>query len=263
MVQLMTRADWTSHGPARPLTALEASQVVGMSIHWPGTTGPIGDPGARRIAGRLEGYRAFHTDPEPVGRGWSDIAYNLAADQAGRIWPLRGTAWRSAANGDQATNQRYVAVLALVGPGEQPTPALCEALRVIRREHILTRYPGARNVVGHRDVRPDPTDCPGDILERLIKAGTFVGPTAVPAPAGHEARPFELRRLLRFGCTGRDVEQLQKRLNQLLDRDVRVDGDFGPDTRAAVVTLQRAHDLTADGVVGKWTCGVLHWVWKP
>jgi len=261
--QLMTRADWTTHGPVRPLTRLDPAQVVGMAVHWPGTTGPIGDPGARRIAARLEGYRAFHTDPEPVGRGWSDIAYNVAVDQGGRIWPLRGIAWRSAANGDQATNMRYVAVLALVGPGEQPTPELLEGLRVVRRDNVLTSYPAARNVVGHRDVRPDPTDCPGDILERLIKAGTLLGPTAIPAGTGAEPRPFELHRYLRYGCTGPDVRALQKRLNTLQDRDTRVDGDFGPDTRARLITFQRSHDLDGDGVVGPATCAALHWTWKP
>ena len=38
---------------------------------------------------------------------------------------------------------------------------------------------------------------------------------------------------------------------------MHVDGEFGPQTRRALMAFQRAHGLTPDGVVGKGTWGAL------
>jgi beta-N-acetylhexosaminidase len=51
---------------------------------------------------------------------------------------------------------------------------------------------------------------------------------------------------LRQGSTGASVKVLQGALGGLA-----VDGNFGPGTRAKVVAFQKAHHLTADGVVNK------------
>lgn len=266
MTKLLPRSEWASRGPVRALTPLVVPNVKGIAIHWPGTTGPIGDPGQTRIAARLEGYRAYHAGPAPVGRGWSDIAYNVAVDQAGRVWDLRGVGFQSAANGDQATNRAYVAVLALVGPGEKPTGAMVDALVWARHELVLAKYPNARSVKGHQDVRPDPTDCPGDALEQLVRNGRLLGPAPIPAPKPPAVVAYRLERYLRLGCTGPDVAAWQKRCNQLLSGaldDTRIDGDFGPDTRRATKDVQRALDVDADGVVGPDTARAAGWTWKP
>jgi hypothetical protein len=55
--------------------------------------------------------------------------------------------------------------------------------------------------------------------------------------------------LLMVGDRGPEVVTLQQRLNAL-GAQLRVDGIFGTGTRAAVMTFQAAHNLTADGVVG-------------
>ena len=47
--------------------------------------------------------------------------------------------------------------------------------------------------------------------------------------------------------TGQDVKELQKLLN------VSADGVFGSKTKAAVISAQKAHGLTPDGIVGKKT----------
>jgi hypothetical protein len=54
-------------------------------------------------------------------------------------------------------------------------------------------------------------------------------------------------RTLRMGDDGDDVARLQERLG------LRADGDFGPQTKAAVVRFQQANGLAADGVVGPRT----------
>jgi len=68
---------------------------------------------------------------------------------------------------------------------------------------------------------------------------------------------YELgNRLLRRGRRGWDVAELQF----LLRRSgifVAIDGDFGPVTQAAVVGTQKGMGLTADGIVGAQTIGVL------
>ena len=53
--------------------------------------------------------------------------------------------------------------------------------------------------------------------------------------------------VLKMGDTGDAVKTLQKALG------IKTDGDFGPATKAAVVTFQKQHRLYADGVVGKNT----------
>lgn len=60
-------------------------------------------------------------------------------------------------------------------------------------------------------------------------------------------------RLLRVGCKGEDVRQLQTRLNEFYE--TIIDGDFGPDTKSSVESFQDDNGLNVDGVVGPitWT----------
>ena len=257
---ILPRSSWTKSGPARPVTRLVSSEVFGIAVHWPGTAGAIGDPGQRAIAGRLEGYRTYHVDV----RGWSDIAYNYAIDQAGRVWHLRGLAVRSAANGDEYVNRKYLAVLFLVGPGEHPTDAMLASFSDLRKE-ITSAYARALAVQGHMDVRTGDTQCPGPIIEALVKAGALVA-ILPPKPTPVVAK-FVLRRHLSYGTTGKDVATLQRRINTLRSADIRVDGDFGPITKAAVKALQRKkwplRPSRWDGIVGPLTAvHVLGWEYK-
>lgn len=49
------------------------------------------------------------------------------------------------------------------------------------------------------------------------------------------------------------VEQIQKRLKQLGKYTGKIDGSFGPKTKAAVIAFQRDQKVTRDGVVGPVT----------
>lgn len=78
-------------------------------------------------------------------------------------------------------------------------------------------------------------------------------------PAQSGAAPFVSDRIealaakvLRIGDTGPEVEYLQKQLLKL-GHGLSIDGDFGPKTRLAVTTFQRAQQLTPDGIVGPKT----------
>jgi hypothetical protein len=171
-IKIMPRTAWTTTRRPDTLTPLVASEVLGLALHWPGTTAPIGPGPQTAVAARLEGYRRDHVND----RGWADVAYQLAVDQAGRIWELRGLGHRSAANGDTGPNRHWGAVVVLVGPGEALTPACLAALRHLWRMW-LARYPHATRLVEHRDVRPEPTACPGPAVRAAIDSGAITRST--------------------------------------------------------------------------------------
>ncbi len=178
MTEFLPRSAWTDDPYPSGATMLVESEVEGIALHWPGSGGSI-SADRSAVIGLLRGELAFHTRPvSQGGRGWSDIAYNVAVDQAGRVWDLRGITRRSAANGDTDVNRRFVAVTCLVGAKDVPTPALLQAVRDIRAK-VRARFPQAPKVVPHSAIRPDPTDCPGDRLRAHITDGTFTSNTAI------------------------------------------------------------------------------------
>lgn len=179
MVDYLPRSAWNAR-TSRGATALVGSQIDGEALHWPGMAKPIdatGDIGQRRIASALRGWQNYHMDD----RGWSDIAYQIAIDQAGRAWTLRGINIRSGANGDADVNRRFGAFLLVLAPGEKPSAAMIATTKAVCAD-FRKRYPSARaKPYGHRDVRPEGTDCPGPLAYSAIQAGTFT-PGATPPP---------------------------------------------------------------------------------
>jgi type IV secretion system effector X-Tfes-like protein/putative peptidoglycan binding protein len=68
----------------------------------------------------------------------------------------------------------------------------------------------------------------------------------------------DLQKAMRSGDTGTRIAELQQGLSTLGYRDadghpLTADGSFGPNTKFAVESFQRAHGLHVDGVVGKRT----------
>jgi murein L,D-transpeptidase YcbB/YkuD len=57
--------------------------------------------------------------------------------------------------------------------------------------------------------------------------------------------------------SGAAVRLLQERLRGAVDSSLKVDGYYGPGTRAAVRTFQKLHDLAVDGQVGPATWAML------
>jgi N-acetylmuramoyl-L-alanine amidase len=58
---------------------------------------------------------------------------------------------------------------------------------------------------------------------------------------------------MRRGEKGSDVKNLQYRLRRVLNRNIIVDGDFGPATERAVKLFQSLYALTVDGIAGPKT----------
>jgi Putative peptidoglycan-binding domain-containing protein len=63
--------------------------------------------------------------------------------------------------------------------------------------------------------------------------------------------------MLQVGSHGAGVVTLQERLRDLGYNPGQVDGVFGPNTKAAVLSFQRAQGLAADGIVGPRTQAAL------
>lgn len=179
MVTYLPRSAWRARA-SRGGVALSPSVVQGEALHWPGMAKPInaaGAAGQARVASALRGWQNYHMD----GRGWSDIAYQIAIDQAGRAWTLRGLNIRSGANGDAHVNLLYGAFLLVLAPGEKPSAAMIATTKGVITD-FRKRFPKARaKPYGHRDVRAAGTDCPGPLAYAAIQAGTFT-PTAATAP---------------------------------------------------------------------------------
>lgn len=161
-----TRSQWGA-APASPGRGdLLPNRVVGIALHWPAMPKPLRDVDAVKAA--LRGWQDYHQHTH----GWSDIAYQEAIDQQGNTYVLRGLRAQSAANGSTFVNQRYGALLLVVAEGEHPSDALIAATarRVDRHREL---FPRSRKIVGHQDVRPEPTSCPGPAIEQLLRAGAF------------------------------------------------------------------------------------------
>lgn len=89
---------------------------------------------------------------------------------------------------------------------------------------------------------------------------TRIGSNIWLNPANYDMLPdkgtYNLTRLLKKGCRGNDVKELQKKVG------TKADGIFGNNTKNAVKKFQKANKLTQDGIVGKNTAHALGWLYK-
>ena len=71
-----------------------------------------------------------------------------------------------------------------------------------------------------------------------------------------EIKEYNLTRILKKGCKGDDVKELQKEIK------TTVDGIFGDKTKTKVKSFQKSNGLVQDGIVGKNTAHALGWTFK-
>ena len=119
-----TRSDWGAR-PASYVNSLDYSKVRDLIVHYPGTASPIArdDESIRRA---LRGWQDYHIDK----KGWSDLAYNVAVDQLGRVWEGRGYDRRDGATSGRGGTS--MSILAMVADDEAPTDLMLSGiLRVI------------------------------------------------------------------------------------------------------------------------------------
>lgn len=278
MVEYLPRSAWTS--APRGGATLTARKLVGVSAHYPGDGNLIyRDLTRAQVADKLRAYRNYHVNVKK----WSDIGYQVAGDQSGRIWDLRGITRVPAASASPANpdaNLEYGAFLFVIGNSEMPTPALIAAFQHWRFNHWLKQWPNATDLDGHgygnQVGRPDlavpgaRTACPGSRVHGLIANGVLLrrpgsggGGTAPPAkPAVDLSKLREAARVdpprtsdkARYPTGTRRVEGALV-AEGLLDKRYRDPvGHFGSKTVEAYARWQRRLGYTgrdADGIPGR------------
>ena len=102
---------------------------------------------------------------------------------------------------------------------------------------------------GHKEYAPTRKIDPDfDMVDFRNKVGAILRGETPPAPLIPASEPDgQNRATIRRGATGDLVRQLQYKIG------APVDGNFGPQTEAAVRVFQRTHGAVPDGIVGPKT----------
>lgn len=162
-MRLVRRAEFgwppTDAQPARPRS--------GLVIHYDGATQGLASKPHSVCVAYWKRTRAFHMGPS---RGWADIGYSFGACPHGYVFEGRGLDREQAAQ--PGGNATWYSVTLMSGPNEYPTPEQINAVRQLRAWLMGKGVAGA--VRGHRDFFA--TSCPGDLLYRMVRDGTFTKP---------------------------------------------------------------------------------------
>ena len=219
-----TRADWAA-APPRHRTPLAWSAVVWTVVHHPASDGaPLGTDPAR-IAQALRGWQRYHMAPDnprtPAreGQDWSDIAYSVGVDQAGRLWELRGLDVRE--GGTSGWGGRSVSILAIRRNGERASDAMKRGILRVQAE-AARRQSRVRHTHHSRLVS---TSCPGSDLQAWSNAG-FPAPPTPPAPSTpREDSDMQLNELIEFRIEGRNIWDSLRDIRALADDSRTMDAD--------------------------------------
>ena len=146
---------------------MERHVVERLTIHHTGVA--LGDD--REAPARLRAHQVFHQND----RGWPDLAYHFAIDQAGNIYEGRSPEFR----GDTATSYDPTGHFLVVLEGNfdiEPTAraqirSLVELLAWAAREYAV----GVDSIKSHRDYAPGETSCPGANVYALLESGELAG----------------------------------------------------------------------------------------
>ena len=213
-------------------------------------------------AGQWRSIQAFHMNT----RGFDDIAYHFGIAPDGAVYEGRGVEWVGAHAGKECNAGSIGIVFMLV---DVLTDRAKQAF-VDLQSHLIERGFDVHAVKPHCDCNP--TECPGPTTLAWTRAGcpppdAHPGPVEPPTtPCGQlpPGPPPQGLPLLREGSTGNVVKVLQQRLLELghepthsRKADGQWDGVFGPGTLTAVLALQAAAGVQADGIVGRQTWCVL------
>ncbi|WP_407316616.1 peptidoglycan recognition family protein [Isoptericola halotolerans] len=165
VINILPRSEWTSTDPGWWRTPPYVDPI-GIACHWP-ASGKIGTAKSA-VAAALRSWRNYHVDT----RGWPDIGYNYAVDQAGRAWELAGkrTAAHCASAANPDANADWFGVLFVLGMDETLSEAAIATFVELRAEIA----PGKR-VEGHQDVPGASTACPGPSVMGAIRDGRLTG----------------------------------------------------------------------------------------
>lgn len=183
-LRFVSRERWGARKP-KSVTKRAPSELSGVAVHW------FGSP---RAAGSHEGCSALlrsvqntHMGPGGLGvaSGGADIAYNHAVCPHGKAFTLRGFGVQTGANGDEASNRTFAAVVYMAGTGDRaPTD---EALGTLADVIRAWQRKGAGPLVKPHQFFTG-SDCPGpDLLKWLdLKPRPWAGRARPRVPAKDE-----------------------------------------------------------------------------
>lgn len=252
MVDYLPRSAWNARPPNGGPGSLTVSRVKGAVIHWPGTSSKTPIHSKEAVASALRGWQNYHMD----NRGWSDIAYQVAVDQTGRAWTLRGLRTQSGANGNAELNEDYGAILLVLIAGEQPSAAMKATVRGVVSD-FRKIYPKGTAIRPHSAVRPDGTDCPGPAARAAIASGDF-NPTSsgatmafdttevnqIRAACQAENEEYAIRFWIEPTGTGTGIRNLLAEMKLQLDR-IEDDTDSLATSRQLLAALDENVNLLA------------------
>jgi len=216
---------------------------VGVHGHW-SVTGKSND--YRVVCRQIQN---FH-----FSKGWNDIAYNMAYDEHGNIYELRG--WDATSAAQYGYNSTGVGIVYLGGPALPATQPALEALGWLIGE---AKRRGFNSYVWPHS-RTSSTACPGPGVKNYIATGSFPdGGTLPSAPV--ETDNYHSG-VFKRGDRGLGVSHVQMVLQKVSPTHPGPrDGDFGGRTEASVKALQSTYGLTADGIFGPATRAVAEDLW--
>lgn len=180
MAKWFTRADWRAVAPEHWSDPFDPAKVKGVCIHYSGGHTLAGVD----TAAHLRAIQQFYFAGANSGEDYADVAYNMAVDQAGGIWELRGLTVHGAANGPGGSNSTHPSIYLVMGGNDLVSDPMLAAVRelIIKWRQI---YHGCLDIRPHSAFYS--TSCPGTALA-YIADGTFepLDLAAQPAPQPSE-----------------------------------------------------------------------------
>lgn len=163
-MNLITRSEWGAW-PARCSSPLNRDRLHGLAVHYSGMDADERADHAN-CASRVRGIQRFHMET----RKWCDIAYSYVFCKHGFVFEGRGPRLRTAAQGTNFGNDRFLAACFLgddTPVRDDVTPEGRLALAQLR-VHLLDLHPYADQTFPHSHFTQ--TACPGDDLRNYIRS---------------------------------------------------------------------------------------------
>lgn len=193
----------------------------GVAPHYGGPAQPAAAPGSDHAicVSTWRNWQKFHM----VSNGWADIAYTGGFCNHGYAFAGRGAGIRTAANGTNAGNQNFYAVVWIGGEGQTPTQEAYDAADWWINE-LRQNGRAGRLVKPHRFFKS--TGCPGEpfVAYATSRDGKDIALLSAPAP-----KPPAVI------AGGVSVKRLQAAVR------TTADGQWGPTTEKHMNAVRHAH----------------------
>jgi hypothetical protein len=163
---------WEPHGYPVTGNSPTPDQWQYNTLHWPGANVNVNDP-----IGALQSMQISWVN----SKGYS-LGYNFAVFPDGSVYEIRGFHIRCAANGSQEVNCPGIAILlAVPNVDTEPTDEMVISVQDLVAA-TRSQVPQSLIINGHRDVRPEPTQCPGEVIYGMICDDYFEPGESTPEP---------------------------------------------------------------------------------